>query len=131
MGFCCIGAEVDDFVFFVEGAVWVGDGDGVESGEDEVRWVVYEMFRYLRNKNVSLVVSLVLICVVIYRQLTRHFDVPLRMLRSRDTGVKGRRKFALLRRECVFINPLVRPVLVDSLDPQTSCSWRLLGAGQV
>ena len=47
MGFCCIRAEVDDFVFFVEGAVGVGEGDGVEGGEDEVGGVVYEMFCYL------------------------------------------------------------------------------------
>lgn len=42
--FCGIRAEIDYFVFFVEGTVRVGDGDGFEGGEHEMRGVVDEVF---------------------------------------------------------------------------------------
>ncbi len=44
LGFCGVGTEVDDFVLGVEGGGGVGEGDGFEGGEDEVGWVVYEVF---------------------------------------------------------------------------------------
>ena len=46
MRFCSIWAEVDDFVFGVKSCGRVGEGDRFESGEDEVSWVVDEMFGF-------------------------------------------------------------------------------------
>lgn len=44
LGFCGIGTEVDDFVFWVVGGVGVGVGDCFEGAGDEVGWVVDEVF---------------------------------------------------------------------------------------
>lgn len=45
--FCGIWPKVDGSTFFVEGGVGVREGDTVEGGEDEVGWVVYEVFGWL------------------------------------------------------------------------------------
>jgi len=42
--FSGIWSEVEDLVLLVEGCGWVGEGNGLQSGENEVGWVVDEVF---------------------------------------------------------------------------------------
>jgi hypothetical protein len=44
LGICSVGAQVDDLIFGIEGAIGIGEGYAAEGGEDEVGWVVDEVF---------------------------------------------------------------------------------------
>jgi len=51
--FGSVGTEVDDFVLCIEGGCRVSEGYGFQGGEDELGWIVDEVFGFGSGQSID------------------------------------------------------------------------------